>query len=555
MEFKNWLLYEMPLISLRGKKAFADEEELKNTDVERVSNNIVMFRQPESNEMSFIAPGTTWLYFMDSEESAQQMKSGQIPMLMVPKGTFMSGGSPITDIWKKKFQKPGTEHILGVIEGSTNKDEIFIDMMSVRAGYRRNTINSKMVQYLKKVFPKAKISYSHPTDSGKKFISSFAESKFLIPELPKPARTAAQTLGAEPDYKPTDFKELESLEKTLQWAKDNLKEIESKLKNEEPGEEMNPTLEKPLHVSLFVSANSGAVEKDLKKIKLGLVSVNQKSQGEQRFIPIYAYDKSLIPGHFQSKAHYNDDWKAIFFDIKTLESGSATQLAQVAMHELTHAIDPKQNSKYKISPTENYRELPEGSPFKYARYVKDAREFDAAGGEVYYLIASKLKHLSNKEATDLLANIQNWLKVGGKTPELLDSFGLTKRFEIWKTRPTLWRRFKLRLYDLIQTLKGQYLKEHTETPDAEYLGELFNHAEDWSDFVHYLRVQLKDDPGMRFEIVAPWVSLEKTRSAKALIDMYRSRLNIDRFAIRATREQRDQDVNLFQSGLEWIEEA
>jgi hypothetical protein len=97
----------------------------------------------------------------------------------------------------------------------------------------------------------------------------------------------------------------------------------------------------------------------------------------------------------------------------------------------------------------------------------------------------------------------------------------------------------------------QWMEQHEIEP--EYLGELFNRAEDWSDFVHYLRVQLKDNPTLRFNIVAPWAGVEKTRAAKALLDMYKNRLNIDRFAIRATRQQYEQDVNAFESGLEWIE--
>jgi len=97
----------------------------------------------------------------------------------------------------------------------------------------------------------------------------------------------------------------------------------------------------------------------------------------------------------------------------------------------------------------------------------------------------------------------------------------------------------------------EWLENHEFEP--EYLGELFNRAEDWGDFVHYLRIQLKDDPTLRFNIVADWVNIQKTRAAKALLDMYKNRLNIDKFAIKATREQYNQDVNAFQSGLEWIE--
>lgn len=170
--FKEWLMVEMPLISMRGKEAYADEDVLRDVDVDQVQNNIVVFRIPESSEGGFFEPGTTWVYFMDSEESANKMKSGEIPMLTVPQGTFLSGGSPITDVWKKKFAKKGTEHILGIIEGNTKDDLIYINMMTVRPKYKRNTINSKMIQFLKKGFPNAELKFSDPTDEGKKFIDS-----------------------------------------------------------------------------------------------------------------------------------------------------------------------------------------------------------------------------------------------------------------------------------------------------------------------------------------------------------------------------------------------
>lgn len=85
----------------------------------------------------------------------------------------MNGGSPITDVWKKRFQKPGTEHIIGLIQGHSDDNTIFVDMMSVRTNWRRNRINSLMIDALKKRFPQAKLSFSSPTDQGQKFIKSY----------------------------------------------------------------------------------------------------------------------------------------------------------------------------------------------------------------------------------------------------------------------------------------------------------------------------------------------------------------------------------------------
>jgi hypothetical protein len=109
---------------------------------------------------------------MDSEEAAKDMQGGKIPYLMFPRGTIHSGGSPIIDIWKKRFQKPGQEHILGVIEGNTSGEEIYIDMISVRNKWQRNHIAKMMLEFLKSKFPNAKLKTSGQTERGKKFFKS-----------------------------------------------------------------------------------------------------------------------------------------------------------------------------------------------------------------------------------------------------------------------------------------------------------------------------------------------------------------------------------------------
>jgi hypothetical protein len=195
-------LQEMPQLSLKGKKAYADDVPLKTMPIEKVEENIVVFRNPHE---SFFGPaGTCYLYFMDSKESADAMKLNKIPMLIIPRGTFHSGGSPITDVWKKRFQKPGTEHILGLIEGIATEDIIYIDMISVRPGWQRNRVASLMMDALKDMFPKAKVQTSGTTDKGKKFFEK--EPKLNDPTSegfdptsvgPNPAGTEGQT---DPEY-------------------------------------------------------------------------------------------------------------------------------------------------------------------------------------------------------------------------------------------------------------------------------------------------------------------------------------------------------------------
>lgn len=166
MEYINRPITESPLMTKKGKTALAGDKPLRELPLEDIRGNIVVFREPRENQM--LAKGFTLVYFMDSDESAAAMKAGQIPYLMVPRGTFHSGGSPITDIWSKRFQRPGTEHILGVIEGMTDENIIYIEMITVRPGWKRNHIAKAMQDVLRKDFPNAKITTSSRTDAGEK---------------------------------------------------------------------------------------------------------------------------------------------------------------------------------------------------------------------------------------------------------------------------------------------------------------------------------------------------------------------------------------------------
>jgi len=119
------MMMEMAMISKQGKSVMADKTPLKGLKPEAVQGNIVIFRVPTDGGL--YAKGFTLIFFMDSDQSAKDMKEGKLPYLMVPRGTFYSGGSPISDIWKKKFQKPGTEHILESLrETATMKRSLWI---------------------------------------------------------------------------------------------------------------------------------------------------------------------------------------------------------------------------------------------------------------------------------------------------------------------------------------------------------------------------------------------------------------------------------------------
>lgn len=93
--------------------------------------------------------------------------------------------------------------------------------------------------------------------------------------------------------------------------------------------------------------------------------------------------------------------------------------------------------------------------------------------------------------------------------------------------------------------------ESSNVVDPEMLGELFNR--DPYELVSFLREKLREDASLRFNIVANWVDVNTVRAAKAILDSWASRLNIDSFTVRATREQYMQDPNAFESGVRWEE--
>lgn len=192
LNFKEFMLNEMPKISLAGKTVLADDQPLKELDVASLKDNIVIFRQPKKTML--FPEGFTLVYFMDSKESADEMKEGKIPILRVQVPNMFSGfgggrSSPINDVWKSKMRSStgndeprtriekgkekkvkGTDKILGLLEGITKDDEIHVSIMSVRKPYQKNTINAKMIDALKKEYPDAKIKFDEPSDEGQKFI-------------------------------------------------------------------------------------------------------------------------------------------------------------------------------------------------------------------------------------------------------------------------------------------------------------------------------------------------------------------------------------------------
>ena len=71
--------------------------------------------------------------------------------------------------------------IYGATEGIIENGNAYIEMMSVRPGYKRNSINSRMIDALQRTgeFQKnnAQVVWESPTEDGMKFIKSYSGDK------------------------------------------------------------------------------------------------------------------------------------------------------------------------------------------------------------------------------------------------------------------------------------------------------------------------------------------------------------------------------------------
>lgn len=165
----------MPDFTRNGTVATSDKGNLKDLKIDDVQGNIVIFYSKEGN---IAWPAGKWMtYFMDTEESAQAMKRGEIAYLVFVPGTLtarFNGYAMITDVWKKNRQGKGTEHIVGIADGhyDIEQNSIFLDNISVRPGWKRNTIASKLIEVTKDNFETKVHTHSKTTDDGYKFLKA-----------------------------------------------------------------------------------------------------------------------------------------------------------------------------------------------------------------------------------------------------------------------------------------------------------------------------------------------------------------------------------------------
>jgi len=167
-------LNETPEITLQGNEVMADGQSLKSLEIDKVIENIVIFRETSA---SFLFPaGKTWGYFMDSPESAKKMRSGEYEMLFFPIVPRFNVSVNPMDAWRSRTGRKtkGAEHVLGIWDGVIDSKEIFVDKIAVKKAYRKASIASKMMDIFRKFYPNRKITITGTTNDGQNFLSKYA---------------------------------------------------------------------------------------------------------------------------------------------------------------------------------------------------------------------------------------------------------------------------------------------------------------------------------------------------------------------------------------------
>lgn len=150
---------------------------LKALSLDAVDNNITVFFNEKQN---ILFPAGKILAYFHQDGWLDLYDKGEAGILMFNpmRGSisqFGRGGSPISDIWKKSYTKKieNSDMIWACIEGQIIDGYLLIQMMSTRPGYKRNSINKKMLDAIRKDH-KEPLLWDEPTEDGMKFIKSYS---------------------------------------------------------------------------------------------------------------------------------------------------------------------------------------------------------------------------------------------------------------------------------------------------------------------------------------------------------------------------------------------
>lgn len=156
------------------------------------------------------------LYFLKDSKNRSEVithvQQGTMPVFPIHRPGY--GGPGTLDLfWSHPPFKPVTKYLAAAMQYVVLDDEIVITHMSVRPMYRRQHLNSLLVDFVVERNPNRKVVFDDPTDQGKKFMQGRGFSGFGQPDcakLHRELRQIREQLNIARRYEPRDVPELEA---------------------------------------------------------------------------------------------------------------------------------------------------------------------------------------------------------------------------------------------------------------------------------------------------------------------------------------------------------
>jgi len=161
----------------------------------------------------------------------------------------------------------------------------------------------------------------------------------------------------------------------------------------------------------------------------------------------------VIVKNISGNGYYDPNNHQVFLSPRLFHNGNVDRsIYNVLSHEITHGVDPKYHPSM---PDAWFDKGVAKGQFDSSKlsYEKSPLEFDAFGGGIAADIERQYRNLDQAGKQSLSQTITNWLKHGGPLPNIFQASGI--HMPNWQSKPTLWRKFQQRIYNLIQKLQSE----------------------------------------------------------------------------------------------------
>ena len=187
----------------------------------------------------------------------------------------------------------------------------------------------------------------------------------------------------------------------------------------------------------------------------------------RRSIPVYLkYEDGNFFGEYRVD---NDEIimnsrTMIQFKNRRLSGRHIPSIVNMISHEAIHAIDPKFNPDIidsHLATEKAWARQQFWSQGNKPSYYKSPAEFDAYGMGIVSNIRWKFNKSDELGKNKLISGIENYLKTGDD--DIIDVINRDDYIAMlnWQDKPKLWRKFKHRLFNLMQDLKSQLTWQET----------------------------------------------------------------------------------------------